>query len=243
MGNKSSKSNSNSSNLSLNSALKNGELKELKFSESNDKETICNVWIIKRTISLNDTDIFFSLALSTFFGALAFATVKRNSDNYNNKNIFKLENKSRWYFKHWAIILELSNESFVNIQFGRNGFALKEFNKTEVEGESLLQSILETWGEEGHPFSFCYLGNANKKYCELKERLKEIKEQESQNFDENGLTYYNIITKNFQHFVCEIEEILFGRQQIWHSFNYYLNDFFEKFFPNVDIDKLEEKYF
>ena len=50
-------------------------------------------------------------------------------------------------------------------------FSLKEFDKTDIEGENLLNSIIETWGEEEHPFSFCYLGEANYEY----ENLVDIK--------------------------------------------------------------------
>ena len=78
-----------------------------------------------------------------------------------------------------VIILELSNGSYVNIQFGKNGFSLEEYNKTEIEGENWLNSILGTWGEEDAPFSFCYLGNANYKYEELKLFLQKKKIEES----------------------------------------------------------------
>ena len=64
-------------------------------------------------------------------------------------------------FNHWAIILELSNISYVKIQFGCKGFSLKEFNRTKIDGESLLNLIIKTWGEKSHSFSICYLGNAN----------------------------------------------------------------------------------
>ena len=76
-----------------------------------------------------------------------------------------------------VIILELSNGSYVNIQFGRKGFSLKEYNKeeTQLEGENLLNSILETWGKEDTPCSFCYLGNAKYEYEKLKAFLKKKK--------------------------------------------------------------------
>lgn len=40
--------------------------------------------------------------------------------------------------KHWGIILDLSNSPYINIQFGKNGFSLKEYNKeeTQIEGEN-----------------------------------------------------------------------------------------------------------
>ena len=157
-------------------------------------------------------------------------------------NIFKIKNECRWYFKHWAMILELSNGSFVNIQFGREGFSLKEFNKTETDGKSLLDSILDTWGEEEHPFSFCYLGNALYEYNKLKQKLEKFKDKESKRFKEKGEVYYNLLHNNCQHFVCDIEKILFGKMKGNHSFDYYLDEFYNKFFPNVDMDKLKSKY-
>ena len=92
-------------------------------------------------------------------------------------NIFNIKNDWIGYFKHWALILELSNGSYVNIQFGRKGFSLKEYNKeeTQLEGENLLNSILETWGKEDTPCSFCYLGNAKYEYEKLKAFLKKKK--------------------------------------------------------------------
>ena len=70
-------------------------------------------------------------------------------------------------FKHWAIILELSNTSFVNIQFGRNGFSLEEFIRIENNGENLYNAINATWGQKKFPVSFCYLGNAYYKFDDL----------------------------------------------------------------------------
>ena len=142
-----------------------------------------------------------------------------------------------------VIILELSNGSYVNIQFGRKGFSLKEYNKeeTQLEGENLLNSILETWGKEDTPCSFCYLGNAKYKYDDLKEKLKTEKSKEAANFEENGKTYYNACFSNCQHFACDIEKILFGKIQFWHSFEYYLKEFYQKFFEKININDLQNK--
>ena len=71
--------------------------------------------------------------------------------------------------------MELSNGTFVNIQFGRNGFSLKEFEKTEIEGENIFLAIIETWGREDCPFSFCELRNAHYEYEKLKEILVKLK--------------------------------------------------------------------
>lgn len=104
-----------------------------------------------------------------------------------------------------------------------------------------MNSIIETWGEQDHPFSFCYLGDANYKYNELIKILEDKKRIEKKRFEEKGCTYYNAISKNCQHFACDIEKILFGKI-IYHSFEYYLDQFYEKFFHNVDIMKLKTKY-
>ena len=160
----------------------------------------------------------------------------------SEKNVFDIENENRWYFKHWAIILELSNDTYVNIQFGRDGFSLDEFNKTNIEGENILNSIIKTWGEKTHPCSFCYLGKADYEYERLKETLKKIKDEEKKRYNEKGNIYYNLAHKNCQHFACDIERLIFGEIKGWHSFDYYLDDFFNNFFPNVDINILKSKH-
>ena len=45
---------------------------------------------------------------------------------------------------------------------------------------------------------------------------------------------------NCQHFACDIEKILFNSIKVWHSFGYYLEDFFKTFFPNININKIKE---
>ena len=110
-----------------------------------------------------------------------------------------------------------------------NGFSLEEFNKTNIEGESVFNAILNTWGEEDDPFSFCYLGNANKEYDELKEYLKNKKNQEIEFFREKNEVYYNVCFNNCQHFACEIEKFLFYKIKVFHLFDYYLDQFFLKF--------------
>lgn len=157
-------------------------------------------------------------------------------------NIFKIKNSYHSSFKHWGIIIELSNGSFVNIQFGRTGFSLKEFNNTKCDGENILNSILGLWGEDNAPPSFCYLGNANYKYYELKNILYEIKNKEIQSFNKEKKVYYNLATRNCQHFACDIEKILFGQIQMLHSFDYYIDEFYNDFFPNININKLQLKY-
>lgn len=158
------------------------------------------------------------------------------------KNVFNIENGYNSNVKHWAIILELSNDSYVNIQFGRNGFSLEEFNKTNIKGESVFNAILNTWGEKDDPFSFCYLGNANKEYDELKEYLKNKKNQEIEFFRKKNEAYYNVCFNNCQHFACEIEKFLFYKIKVFHLFDYYLDQFFEHFFSNFNIDNLKIKH-
>lgn len=150
-------------------------------------------------------------------------------------------NKTTLKFKHWAIILELSNKAYINIQFGRNGFSLNEFNNTENEEENVLDAILDTWGEVTQPFSFCFLGNANFEYEKLKEQLKVLKEQEKEFYQNEGKTYYNFPFRNCQHFACDIEKILFGKIKIFHLFSYYLNEFFDQFFIGK-LNILNSKY-
>ena len=246
MGSESSKSDSNSSKSDSDSSSNSGEKGELE--KMNDRienrNTIINrVWIVKKSIRLTDRNIGNN---SLVIKKLLIKNLFKSKDYIEmikpKINIFNIKNYWIGYFKHWAIILELSNGSYVNIQFGKNGFSLEEYNKTEIEGENLLNSILGTWGEEDAPFSFCYLENANYKYEELKLFLQKKKIEESKSCEENGKTYYNACFNNCQHFVCEIEKILFNTIQTYHSFNYYLNEFYDYFFPKIDIDKLKLKY-
>lgn len=215
---------------SINSAKKEG-LESMECDENNNGANINRVWIIKRAISLSDPHLNMPV---TFSKTATLIPVE--------KSIFDIKSGFNCYFKHWAVILELSNGSFVNIQFGRSGFSLEEFNETPDKGRNLLDAIINTWGEKDCPVSFCYLGNANYKYDELKSILETIKNDEMQHFDKNGVSYYNLGFRNCQHFACDIERILFGKIQFWHSFNYYLNDFFTEFFPNIDINELKKNY-
>ena len=244
---KSSESNSSKSesDSSSNSAKNSGKLEILNFLQENDNTIIYRVWIVKKSITVkdrhvNDANVESSMVL--IFSKFFESKERKLELDKPKVNIFKIKNECRWYFKHWAMILELSNGSFVNIQFGREGFSLKEFNKTETDGKSLLDSILDTWGEEEHPFSFCYLGNALYEYNKLKQKLEKFKDKESKRFKEKGEVYYNLLHYNCQHFVCDIEKILFGKIQGNHSFDYYLDEFYNKFFPNVDMDKLKSLY-
>ena len=255
MGSESSKSKSNSSksdsDSSLNSGNQNGNLEKMDCRKENDNTKIYRVWIVKKSITLNDRHIKpygligVSINLIQCFRA-AFTGEKTELiklvESEENINIFDIENETKWYVKHWAIILELSNDSYVNIQFGRNGFSLDEFNKTNIEGENILNSIIKTWGEKTHPCSFCYLGKADYEYERLKESLKKIKDEEKKRYNEKGNIYYNLAHKNCQHFACDIEKLLFGEIKVWHSFDYYLDDFFNKFFPNIDINILKSKH-
>ena len=228
MGSESSNSDSNSSrsdsDSSSNSGSANGTLEEMLCLAENKNTVIKRVWIVKKTISLGDmrvVNIYIPLLDSILPNFSVIAGAK---------------GRPTPFFKHWAIILELSNGSFVNIQFGRNGFSLKEFNKTNIEGENILNAIKETWGEKNHPFSFCYLGNANYEYENLKTFLEKEKNKEAKKFEEEGKTYYNIFHYNCQHFACEIERILFNKIKTFHHFDYYLIEFFQTFFAENNVN-------
>ena len=250
MGSESSKSNSNSSKSDSDSSSnsgknKNGNLEKMDCRKENDNTKIYRVWIVKKSINLNDRHInldYLTRAFNSGNILIAYLLGKKAKLIKSEENIFDIENENRWYFKHWAIILELSNDTYVNIQFGRDGFSLDEFNKTNIEGENILNSIIKTWGEKTHPCSFCYLGKADYEYERLKETLKKIKDEEKKRYNEKGNIYYNLTHKNCQHFACDIEKLLFGEIKGWHSFDCYLDDFFNKFFPNVDINILKSKH-
>ena len=241
MGNsESSKSASNSSKSdseSSNSGDEKGKLEIMNCLKENENTIINRVWIAKKSISLNDRHINFRPVEIIMFPFIDKINLVKPLEN-----VFKLKNKYNSHFKHWAIILELSNDSYVNIQFGKNGFSLEEFNKTDIEGKNIFNSVVCTWGEDGCPFSFCYLGNANYKYDDLKEKLKTEKSKEAASFKENGKTYYNPCFSNCQHFACNFEKILFGDIKSWHSFDYYLDEFYNHFFPDINLNKLKVNY-
>ena len=246
MGGESSKSDSNSSksnsDSSSNSANNDGKLEEMVFQKENENTIIKRVWIVKKSISLRDghVDLRPLLGVRALFRKIFYKDFSNLKLFEPKQNVFKIKNEFNSNFKHWAIILELSNSSYVNIQFGRDGFSLKEFNKTEVKGESVFNSIIETWGKENDPYSFCYLGKANYNYNNLKNKLIKRKDIETKKFKEEGKTYYNALHNNCQHFACDIEKILFNSIKVWHSFGYYLEDFFKTFFPNININKIKE---
>ena len=249
MGCESSKSETNvsksDSDYSSNSAKENGRLEMMDNFDENENIMVKRVWIVKRSIRLHDEHVKIFKPIDFFLLHLLHLPFENSPDISfvrPKPNVFTIENKYNNNFKHWAVILELSNKSYVNIQFGSNGFSLKKFNKTNIEGESVLNAIINTWGEDGLPFSFCYLGKANYNYKNLYNILKEKKNQEETKFKEKGKIYYSVLSNNCQHFACDIEKILFRKIKGWHSFNYYLNEFFEHFFPNINIDKLKKKY-
>ena len=176
MWSQSSKSNSNSfksdSESSSNSGKKDGRLETMECKPSNYNTTIKRTWIIKKSISISDEHIMIKNIFIYAYNTIAIPNFMKLEENpFSNgdpkKAIFYSRQDWNSDFKHWAIILELSNDSYVNIQFGRNGFSLKEFNQTEIKGENILDAILYTWGEKNEPVSFCYLGNVNFDYEKL----------------------------------------------------------------------------
>ena len=241
MGSESSKSESNfsksDSESSSNSGLDEG-LETMNCHPHNSKTIIKRVWIIKKSIGIKDRHIMSTI--KGFVPLYSFYFIPGLNKVINFYRVGENIKTKDWNsdFKHWAIILELSNNSYVNIQFGRNGFSLKEFKETVIEGQNIWEAILDTWGKKTAPISFCYLGNANFEYEKLKNILREIKEKEIKNFNENGCTFYNLIHRNCQHFSCDIEKILFNKIRTWHSFDYYLEDFFKTFFSKMNINEL-----
>ena len=243
MGDEVSKSQSNSLNSDSesfsNSAGRKGKLEEINFLKENEDTIINRVWVVKKSISLTDGHVDapylnFLPSHEKYFNDFKLCQPKHN--------VFKLKNEFNTHFKHWALILELSNCSYVNIQFSITGFSLKEFNATNIPGESALNAILETWGEDGHPFSFCFLGYANYRYEDLKRILLIQKNIETKKFNKNGRTYYNVLFYNCQDFVCNLEYILFGFITPFHLFDFYIEKFFKHFFPNIDLNILKQKY-
>ena len=232
-GSNSSKSDSNSAS---NSGDKKNSLETMDCLEENNNAIIYRVWFVKKSIAFGDL---------TKLGGI-FASSSRSASYHPSIQIliekiraFDIRNETKYRFKHWATILELSNGTFINIQFGKDGFSLKEFNKTNIEGENILDSIMQTWGFPDHPFSFCYLGNGNYEYKKLKEKLKAIKDEEMKIYKNKGAVYYHLLHRNCQHFACDLEKILFGKIKIWHSFDYYLQEFYHKFFNHINIDELK----
>ena len=215
------------------------KLEKMVFQKENENTIINRVWIIKRSISKNHGHID-KLYLNFL------PSPERVFKNFYllepRHNVFNIKNEIKKNLKHWALILELSNGSYVNIQFGDTGLSLKEFNETNIPGESILNAILETWGEDGHPFSFCFLGNANFRYECLKKKLEKVKNEETKIVKEGSKNFFNVAFNNCQDFVCEIEYFLFRYNNPLHPFDYYLNEFFEKFFPNVNMNILRKKY-
>ena len=202
----------------------------MEMREENANAIINRVWIAKRSINVKDDDHVQVLNLRYLekFSSL-FGYNKKLSLDKPKQNVFNIKGEIKWNFKHWSIILELSNNSYVNIQFGRNGISLKEFDQTNCDGENVLNAIIDTWGEETHPYSFCYLGEANYDYEILKKFLEEKKKDETKIFKEKGKTYYNALVNNCQNFSDTIEKILFKNKKFWHSFNYYIDVFFNFF--------------
>ena len=245
MGSEPSKSNYNSlksdSESPSNSADKNGNLEEMKCEPQNSGTIIRNVWIGKKSINISDNHVCL-ITNPRIFDKYYYGLSLDVKIEEPKVNIFNIKNEYKILFKHWAIILELSNKTIVNIQFGRNGFSLKEFNETELKGENILKAISEIWGMKAHPVSFCYLGDANFEYNILKNILKRKKEEEKKHFTNKGVIYYNFVFKNCQHLTCDIEKILFKEINFWHSFNYYLEDFFKRFFSDIDLNSLKLKY-
>ena len=75
----------------------------------------------------------------------------------------------------------------------------------------------------------------------IKSIFEKKKNEEKERKEKSGKIYYNIASNNCHDFVYEIEKILFNKNP-YYSFKYYLDEFYEYFFPKVDIKKLKLKY-
>ena len=135
MGVESSKSKINlsrsDSDSSSNSGLNNGELEEMKCGDENKNTIIYRVLIAKKSITLTDDNV--RVLPPNAFDSSILLWLNHDTNGclklfLPKQDIFLIKNKIKSYAKHLTIILELSNETYVNIQFGRNGFSLKEFN-------------------------------------------------------------------------------------------------------------------
>jgi len=223
------------SDSTSNCGAKSKSVETMDCINKNNYEIINRVWIVKKSIALGDIGEPFP------FNIFSLIDTTPEKIMFEKIKALEIKNETKCRFKHWATILELSNGTYVNIQFGDKGFSLKEFNKTNIEGESVLDAIVETWGYTDHPFSFCYLGRANYEYEKLKEKLREIKNEELKRYKDKGSVYYHLVNRNCQHFACDLERILFGSIQLWHSFDYYLQDFYKAFFSEINIDVLKRQ--
>ena len=244
MGSKSSQINSNShiykSEIqSLNSA-KEG-LEDMDIPE-NSNTKINRVWISKRNVTQSDEKLSDIYNISQYEASENINDILKNNGITPPKieptktNLFNIKNGFNRHFKHWALILELNNYTYVNVQFGRTGISLKEFSGKE-RCENVLYAISETWGQQNHPLSFCELGiPINNDYKSLRDLLDEKKEIEKDKINKNKKIFYNFAYRNCQNFVCEIEKVLFKKKQFWHSFPYYLEDFYQKFFEIDETD-------
>ena len=249
MGSNISQSNSNSniskSEKQSSNSAKNG-LKMLGFTRENSRQTINRVWIAKRTIQSGQEQILGIYNMSKYAPSENIKDILEKNEieppiiEASKPNLFNISNRVVPYFKHWAIILELYNDTFVNIQFGRTGISLKEFSGKE-RCENVLYAISDTWGDQTSPISFCYLGIAKyNNYRSLLKYLNRKKSKEKDLVDKNGKVFYHLTFSNCQHFVCEIEALLFEKIKFWHSFPYYLEDFYQTFFH---IEKNEMNIF
>ena len=243
MGSESYNSNSISSSAS-NNQFNREKLEIMECKPENENTTIKRVWIAQRSITTSNG--YIDLYYHPIYEQIKYLfNLKTQEDKTIKKfyiNAFNISDKEKSLMHHWAIILELSNNTFVNIQYGELGFSLKEFNKTIVEGENIFNSILDTWGEINDPFSFFYLGDTNYEYEKLKNHLKEIKEKESKSFALKKCIDYSLIFKNCHDFCYDIENIIFGSQKFSHSFDININKFFKLYFPNLNITKLRAKH-
>lgn len=188
-------SNSDSSNSrSSNSAHKNQDPAPFDKLSFDNSPLITRVWICRKTISLYDEHVFRedgSMVKNMGKGFLQLGELFLGRDIY-----------------HWAVILELSNNCAVNIQFGRDGTSLKIFSSGN-KFENVAQAIRETWGQKNASKKFCFLGKPRKVFNEIYYYLEE-KKREEKLFG----VFYNLITYNCQLFAVEVEKEIFGIKKL-----------------------------
>ena len=229
---------SNSSTMKYNSNVSNSKekdslnsakigLENMHYKRQNSHSTIYRVWIAKKAVDISDARILDLYEISEYNPSETVKRILKDNEISIPKiektipNILNIYNGIVFGIKHWAIILELSNDTYVNIQFGRTGFSLEEFS----DGERCLNAYLaisQTWGRKNSPLSFCFLGECNYKYRDLLKYLVRKKEKEKVEVGKKGRVWYNLLSENCQLFACEIEALIFGEIKLWHSFPYYL---------------------
>jgi len=121
---------SKSDSDTISNSAKYGDLELMECSSINDGTTIKSAWIAKKSIILNDRNVnlikynfldsigeYIDSNLPTPACYLSKKYIKNLNVDKPKINIFDIKNEIKCQFKHWAVILELSNHTYINIQF------------------------------------------------------------------------------------------------------------------------------